>query len=356
MINENLAENYKLQGVYIELTSKCNLRCLHCYNESGSLRGMLGIAEFNNILDSLQEGEDTAVTLSGGEPLLHPSIWTFIEELDKKNFGKKLMITNATLITPQIAKQLKNHQISIQISLNGSCAETHDKLCGKGNFERTIRGINNLLQEEIQERILIRCMVSAFNLNDIEKMIDMLVQKGIRQIDLATLTLLGRGKENKAEMYLSPQQKKKFLKDINSNEHLKSLIESGLKISFPDEFTGVCPLILNEIDGGKIPLTPRIDSYGHVYLCQLFSGENYSIGNVYDNILTKICESDRLSHLVWFMRYGMKYMHECEKCVWQSACGKGCLALALSNGSIQETDGECELRREQLTEDFLQCQ
>lgn len=175
MINENLAENYKLQGVYIELTSKCNLRCLHCYNESGSLRGMLGIAEFINILDSLQEGEDTAVTLSGGEPLLHPSIWTFIDELDKKNFGKKLMITNATLITPQIAKQLKNHQISIQISLNGSCAETHDKLCGKGNFERTVRGITNLLQEGMQERILIRCMVSAFNLNDIEKMIDILV-------------------------------------------------------------------------------------------------------------------------------------------------------------------------------------
>lgn len=44
-------------------------------------------------------------------------------------------------------------------------------------------------------------------------------------------------------------------------------------------------------------------------------------------------------------------MHDCEKCVWQSSCGKGCLALG--NGSIQETDGECELRKEQLLEDFL---
>ena len=38
MINENLAGNYKLQGAYIELTSKCNVRCVHCYNESGEIK------------------------------------------------------------------------------------------------------------------------------------------------------------------------------------------------------------------------------------------------------------------------------------------------------------------------------
>lgn len=83
--------------------------------------------EYKNVLDSLPEGKETAVTLSGGEPLLHPQIWEFISELDKKAFGKKLMITNATLITPEIANRIKEHDISIQVSLNGSCAETHDK-------------------------------------------------------------------------------------------------------------------------------------------------------------------------------------------------------------------------------------
>ena len=356
MINESLVDNYRLQGAYIELTSECNLRCLHCYNESGVLRNLINMKEYENILNSLPNGEDTTVTLSGGEPLLHPLIWEFVKKLDEKEFGRKLMITNATLITPEIAKALKAHNLSIQVSLNGSCPDTHDKLCGKGNFDKTIKGLKYLLDAGLAERVLIRCMVSAFNITDVKKMIKMLAEQGIKHIDLATLTLLGRGKKNIDKMYLLPKDKKAFIRNISSDEEILRYIENGINISFPDEFTGVCPLIMDSIDGKKIPLTPRIDSSGNVYLCQIFSGENYSIGNVYDETLSEICKGDRLSHLVWFLRYGMKYMHECEKCVWQSSCGKGCLALALNNGSIQETDGECELRKEQFLEDFLKQQ
>lgn len=356
MINESLVDNYSLQGAYIELTSECNLRCLHCYNESGVLRNLINMKEYENILNSLPNGEDTTVTLSGGEPLLHPLIWEFVKKLDEKEFGRKLMITNATLITPEIAKALKAHNLSIQVSLNGSCPDTHDKLCGKGNFDKTIKGLKYLLDAGLAERVLIRCMVSAFNITDVKKMIKMLAEQGIKHIDLATLTLLGRGKKNIDKMYLLPKDKKAFIRNISSDEEILRYIENGINISFPDEFTGVCPLIMDSIDGKKIPLTPRIDSSGNVYLCQIFSGENYSIGNVYDETSSEICKGDRLSHLVWFLRYGMKYMHECEKCVWQSSCGKGCLALALNNGSIQETDGECELRKEQFLEDFLKQQ
>jgi len=353
MINEILIDNYELKGAYVELTSECNLRCLHCYNESGVLRSLLSEKEYKNILDSIPEGLETSVTLSGGEPLLHPLIWNFISELDKKDYGKKLMITNATLISPDIAKRLKEHDIYIQVSLNGSCPESHDQLCGKGNFERTMRGIDNLLNEGMQEKLYIRCMVSLFNINDIKKMIELLIKKGIKRLDLATLTLLGRGRENQKSIYLSSFEKKQFIENIKSDEDILSYLENEINIDFPDEFTGTCPLILDSYEGGKIPLTPRIDADGNVYLCQLFSGENYSIGNVYDNTLQEICKSNKLSHIVWFLRYGMQYMHKCEKCVWQSSCGRGCLALALANGSIQETDGECELRIEQLTQDFL---
>lgn len=168
-----------------------------------------------------------------------------------------------------------------------------------------MKGMECLINAGLEKRILIRCMVSAFNVNDVKTMIEMLIDKDIEHIDLATLTLLGRGKKNLDKMYLLPKEKKEFIRKISSDPDIQQYKDSGINLSFPDEFTGICPLIMDNIDGDKIPLTPRIDCSGNVYMCQLFSGENYSIGNVYDASLAEICKGGKLSHLVWFLRYGM---------------------------------------------------
>ena len=49
--------------------------------------------------------KDADITISGGEPLLHPEVWKFIEVIDKKNIGDSLIITNATLIDKEKAKK-----------------------------------------------------------------------------------------------------------------------------------------------------------------------------------------------------------------------------------------------------------
>lgn len=63
---------YRLDGCYIELTSRCNLRCKHCYNDSGELKEEISEQAFQNILNCYDRDIEPYISFSGGEPLLHP--------------------------------------------------------------------------------------------------------------------------------------------------------------------------------------------------------------------------------------------------------------------------------------------
>ena len=43
-------ELYDLNGFYMEITSACNLRCLHCYNDSGVLKNQINFVDFEKIV------------------------------------------------------------------------------------------------------------------------------------------------------------------------------------------------------------------------------------------------------------------------------------------------------------------
>ena len=94
-----LANNdYILNGCYIEITSNCNLRCIHCYNESGELRDQISVEAFKIVLGCYDNPKKASITLSGGEPLLHPQVWKFIDMMLESGILARniLLITNAT--------------------------------------------------------------------------------------------------------------------------------------------------------------------------------------------------------------------------------------------------------------------
>lgn len=159
--------DYRLNGCYVEITSKCNLRCLHCYNASGELREQLSLETFKNLLGFYETPKEASITLSGGEPLLHPHIWNFVDMIIDSGFLAEniLLITNATCITDDIAEKLAGKHISAQVSLNGSKPEFHDAVCGRGNFDRTMAGLQRLLAKK-SNMVIVRNMVNKQNIDD----------------------------------------------------------------------------------------------------------------------------------------------------------------------------------------------
>lgn len=134
------------------------------------------------------------------------------------------------------------------------------------------------------------------------------------------------------------------------DSRVKSYIESGMEVKFPEGTTIGCPYLNSMAD--EIPITPRISADGLVHFCQLFSDEKYAVGSIKESNTVDIFKSNQCNELIDFFRLGVKYMNGCDKCVWKSSCGRGCIALCVSNGSIQETDGNCYLRKKQLLSDL----
>jgi radical SAM protein with 4Fe4S-binding SPASM domain len=135
----------------MELTFRCNLRCVHCYlgdhRGSGKPRAELSTAEVKRIFDQMADAGTLWLLLTGGDPLLRPDFQEIYTSAKRKGFILTLF-TNGTLLTPAIADFLADlppHRM--EITLYGATRETYERVTGiPGSYERCMRGIDLLLE------------------------------------------------------------------------------------------------------------------------------------------------------------------------------------------------------------------
>ena len=134
------------------ITHLCNLRCKHCYQEDYAFH--MAEDRFYAYLEQYlafvsARGLSPQINLTGGEPLLHPSFFTFAEEIRRRG-AKWAVLTNGTLIDEEKAKRLASlTPVFVQVSLDG-VKDTHDSIRGAGNFEKALRGIDLLKKADVK--------------------------------------------------------------------------------------------------------------------------------------------------------------------------------------------------------------
>jgi radical SAM protein with 4Fe4S-binding SPASM domain len=138
--------------VSIELTRRCPLECLHCYNnlpmkDAEARAGEMTFEEHCRLLDDLVASGTLWILYTGGEIFARRDFLDIYTEAKKRGFLITLF-TNGTLITPRIADYLAEWRpFSIEITLYGATKETYDKLTRiPGSFDRCMRGIRLLLE------------------------------------------------------------------------------------------------------------------------------------------------------------------------------------------------------------------
>jgi radical SAM protein with 4Fe4S-binding SPASM domain len=138
--------------VSIEVTRRCPLECLHCYNnlpmgDMDAKRRELTKEEHFRVLDELVEMGCFWILYTGGEIFARKDFLEIYTYAKKKGFLITLF-TNGTIINEQIADYLKEWPpFAIEITLYGRTRETYEALTAvSGSYDRCLRGIR-LLKE-----------------------------------------------------------------------------------------------------------------------------------------------------------------------------------------------------------------
>lgn len=188
--------------VALDITNKCNLRCLHCYNESGEniqTNNELSDKEVMSLIDDLCSVGVFNLCFCGGEPLIRKDlIIKCIEKLKLNNIPNISMVTNGLLLTKEVAKDLKDAGLTnIQISLDGANSKSHDRLRNQeGVFTKTIQAIKNTISAGFKPNIAFT--PTSFNINEFKEVHSLLRNLGLNDIELRVqpLMLMGRASEN----------------------------------------------------------------------------------------------------------------------------------------------------------------
>ena len=335
--------------VFIAITNRCNLTCEHCnvYATRDSASD-LTTDEWIKFIRRLAELKVFTLWISGGEPFMRDDIFSIFHEIEKHHFHYGLN-TNATLIDEDTSERISalRKLFNIVVSLDGATQETHDKLRGKGSFDRTIRGIENLLK--YNERVSTYTTVTRYNYHDIENVTILGRKLGLESVKFNDLLPLGNAMCHLPDLTLSNSQRRAVTKEVErlrntyGNFVIGTILDMGQFFKDFEELEKIgnrenprCANGLFGCGGGIQKCTVRPD--GTVVPCdRLWS---FHAGNIRETDFLDIWRSSpSFSEMRRRASISLDDIEECSGCEYKLLCIGGCPAVSYElSGSVFTVD------------------
>lgn len=184
-----------LDFLWLELTSRCNLRCTHCYADSGpttSTIGELTLEDYRTILDEGASLGCRKVQFIGGEPTLNPGLPALISHARSSGYEFIEVFTNAVRLSDPVLSCFVDHQVAVATSFYCDDPIIHDRITRRrGSHAATVRTMQRLLREGIELRAGVIAMED--NASRVEETIAFLTDLGVSQVGTDRVRAFGRG-------------------------------------------------------------------------------------------------------------------------------------------------------------------
>lgn len=311
----------------------CNMSCPHCY--ASAKKGWKNTIELSNeeakkVIDKLYQYGIKILIFSGGEPLLRKDLFGLIQYA--KNLGFQCHLsTNGVLITKEIAKKLKELNISyVGVSIDG-LPDFNDSYRGLPDaFKKAKEGLEYL--QEFNIKTGIRITLSKKNQDQLFPLIDFAIKNSINRFYISHLLYSGRGtsyiNEDLSIFEVREIMNKIFdlsIKFIKENYKL-SIVSGGNDVDGAFlilyiykkfgkekalEFYNILEKRKGNTAGEKII---NIDHLGNIHPDQFW--RNYTMGNILNQSLEEIFQDPLIQQL----KEREKYLYECKNCFFLKIC------------------------------------
>lgn len=191
------------------ITSFCNLACRHCYIDAdhGGKTDMPTAEMMKIVSDIARLNPGTVLIITGGEPLAHKDIY----DLCSKASSLGLMVvlgTNGTLLTPAVAKRLKECGVAgVGVSIDSLDEKLHDEFRGSpGALKASINGLKAAKDAGIE--IQVQTTPIRANIDELPKIADWAHGIGAHAFNIFFLVCTGRGQ---TMTDITPQEYEKVL-------------------------------------------------------------------------------------------------------------------------------------------------
>lgn len=322
----------------VQVTERCNLHCAHCFVSATKLGADLPLSAFTDVLlPRLVRARVERLTLTGGEPFVHPDLLAMCRAVADSGLPVGLC-TNATQTSDeQIAELSALGGVHINVSFDGFRPDSHGRFRGnRSSFQTTVT-----TTRKFAEAGLLQGLLSTPNAltcpDEFADLCAFAVEVGAQYVLMNPLSSFGRGVKSQGVLAA----------DDDAMRAIKAVTDrfadqlDVVNIRFPND-----DLPLGGCDAGRLVY---VFTNGQVAVCPYlvfaartpasrYADTDFLVGDILgptDSVTGALDAYD------FHRRFTVGNNPTCGNCSLNTGCGKGCPAAVVSRGGrIGDLDAE----------------
>lgn len=344
-------------NVQWSITGCCNYKCRHCFMSAPDYCGEdLTLEQCAHILDELSTCGIRAVSLTGGEPLVHPHFLEILDQIQKRGIVVETIYSNGALVNDALLDELERRGMHPAMHMSFDGVGWHDWIRGVDGAEANVIRAFRLCHERGFQTSSSMCL-HRHNIGTLKESVDLLASLGLVHLKMNVASPTGRWK-NETEHFLTQDEANEAIL-----AYLPQYVADGMPLSVQfcgllefDKRTNRIRIPYARYSGkegaskmsscGAVRTGMYISPVGRVLPCMTMGGT--AIDPMFDSILEKplsdiLTESYYREMCKILMGACIEHNQKCHDCSYRLLCGAGCRACACGETSTDYLgiDEEC---------------